>query len=71
MAHSIIFRFDRVTVIQSEYQADYVTLHGSRFPSPFPKVEDEKLTLSFAAEKGKGAEYVRNHFGIDPEVIKS
>lgn len=33
---------------------------------PFPK---EKLTLTFEATIGTGAEYVRNVFGIEPKII--
>lgn len=40
-------------------------------PSSMPKVTEQNLSLRFDAEYDKGAEYIRNTFGIEPEVISA
>lgn len=48
---------------------DTVFLHTD-FPSPFsPDVDDTPLAFSFSAPRNKGADYVRETFGIEPEII--
>ncbi len=41
---------------------------ATNLPSPFPSY-DERLVLSFETFKGNGVAYVKEHFGLDPEVI--
>lgn len=60
---------EKVTAVQSKYSMDYIVLH-TQLPSPFPKVSDQKLRLTFNVEQGKGPEYVLEHFGIEAEVVQ-
>lgn len=51
--------------------ADEVCLETTA-PSPYAEAFDPKqhpLTVTFKATKGTGADYVRENFGIEPEVI--
>lgn len=48
---------------------DSVSVHTD-LPSPFPAVSEQPLMLSFEVVKGSGVEYVREHFGVEPEVIQ-
>ena len=48
---------------------DHVSLHTD-MPSPYPpEVSTQPLIIDFQTTKGKGIEYVLEHFGIKPEVI--
>ena len=48
---------------------DKVSLHTT-LPSPYPpEVTTQDLMIDFDTKKGAGVDYVRKHFGIDPEVI--
>ena len=39
-------------------------------PSPYPtEVDDQDLSIDFATKKNSGVDYVREHFGIEPEII--
>jgi len=39
-------------------------------PPPFPlHVSDDDLNLTFEVVCGGGVDYVKKHFGIDPEVL--
>jgi hypothetical protein len=48
--------------------SDVISLQTD-FSSPRPKVDKQDLCLDFTAEKGTGADYVRKHFGIEPEIV--
>jgi hypothetical protein len=64
---TIHMRLRKATVVTGS--TDKVTLEIDRpssFPSAYP---NEPLNLSFEAEPGTGAEYVKLNFGIDAEVI--
>ena len=58
----------RATVVLTNHGKDRISL-DTEYPSPTPKVDPEPLSLTFEAEKGTGVEYVKNTFGIEPEVI--
>lgn len=48
---------------------DRVTIY-THMPSPFPpEVTKADLEIEFHVAKGAGVDYVREHFGVDPEVI--
>lgn len=48
---------------------DSVSIHTD-LPSPYPpEVSDQNLMIDFKTRKGAGIDYVREHFGIEPEVI--
>lgn len=48
---------------------DRVSIHTD-LPSPYPpEVSDQNLMIDFNTRKGAGIDYVREHFGIEPEVI--
>ena len=48
---------------------DKVSLHTT-LPSPYPKeVSTQDLVIDFDTTKSKGVDYVRKHFGIEPDVI--
>lgn len=48
---------------------DKVSLHTT-LPSPYPpEVTTQNLIIDFDTRKGAGVDYVREHFGIEPEVI--
>ena len=50
---------------------DQVSLQVDK-PSPFPpEVDDNPLHMSFEVVANHGAEYCREHFGIEPEVINT
>lgn len=51
--------------------ADKVSLQTD-LPSPFASwLPDEKLSLNFEVTKGLGAQYVRDNFGLEPEIINT
>ena len=60
--------FVSATVLESTLVADLVYLK-TELPSPMPGVTKALLHLSFEAEAGTGAAYVREHFGIEPEIV--
>ena len=48
---------------------DKVSIHTD-LPSPYPpEITTAGLMIDFDATKGTGVDYVRKHFGIEPEVI--
>lgn len=57
-------------VIRSGYN-DNISMETD-LPSPYlcDRDTDAKLFLGFDCAKGRGIEYVRAHFGIEPEVIE-
>ena len=56
-------------VIISEPGPDTVMLTYEA-PSPIWPFEKSELIMKFDAAKGKGVDYVREHFDIEPEVIE-
>lgn len=57
----------KILVIQDFYGPDYVYLI-SDLPSTMPNVTDEPLTAKVTVEHGKGVEYVRENFNMEPEI---
>ena len=62
-------KIKRVTVLERTHNADYVILHTDLPSAVFPW--DRHLSLTFECASGSGANYVREHFAIEPEVIGS
>jgi hypothetical protein len=64
----------QVVVIQATVMlqdgTDYVILK-TNLPSPWPTVDGNDLSLFFHTEHGKGEEFVKKNFSINPEVIDS
>lgn len=55
--------------VQITDSTDRVTIY-THMPSPFPpEITKDDLEIDFQVAKGSGTEYVREHFGIEPEVI--
>ena len=55
--------------VQITDSTDRVTIY-TYLPSPFPpEITKADLEIDFHVAKGSGIEYVREHFGVDPEVI--
>lgn len=55
------------TVIIFEAKMDSVCLTTDL---PGPVAFEKNLTLLFFASKGTGAEFVRKHFRIEPEIVR-
>jgi len=50
---------------------DSVSIHTD-LPSPYPaEVSTQDLMIDFQTRKGAGVDYVRENFGIEPEVINT
>jgi len=64
-----VIYFIHATVVVRRHQTDVVYVK-TNLASPL-NVDGEKhsLDLEFQAPKGGGAAYVREHFGLEPEVI--
>lgn len=60
--------FSKAQVILDKYGPDIVLL-WTDLPSSMPKVTKQNLSFKIEVEAGKGVEYVREHFHIEPEVI--
>jgi hypothetical protein len=64
------FKITKITVLLTE-GTDKVSVYTT-LPSPFPPaVSDQPLCMDFAVQCNKGVQYVRNNFGMEPEVIDS
>jgi len=50
------------------YGPDYIYLYTD-LPSTMPEVTKENLIAKVTAASGTGIQYVRDHFGIEPEVF--
>lgn len=62
-------RIDSVKVVQGRYGPDHIMIE-TNLPAgtyPFTGQADLKMTVA----QGSGVEYVRKHFGVEPEVIES
>lgn len=58
-----------ITVICRVVSTDRVCIHTT-LPSPFPpEVDDAPAVLTLEVQKGKGAQYVRDNFRIEPRVV--
>ena len=56
-----------VTIMDSG--TDEVTIYTD-LPSPYPaEVSTDNLTIDFPTKRNSGVDYVRDHFGIEPEII--
>ena len=56
-------------VIQLRCSPDYVYLHTD-LPGAFPQYAGQNLTLKFEAPIDFGIKYVKEHFGLDAEIVK-
>jgi hypothetical protein len=65
----ITLEIDRIAVLLSD-GADKVFINTT-LPSSMPKVSQQCLSMDFQTEIDTGIEYVRHHFGIEPEVINT
>lgn len=54
-------------VLLDHFGMDQIFL-TTTLPSSIPKLSNEEVTFQFRAEADTGADYVKKHFGIDPEV---
>lgn len=62
------FEILKVTIVINE-GTDKVLVKTS-LPCPYPPcITTDPLMMSFDITKGKGIDYVRKNFGIEPEVI--
>ncbi len=56
-------------VVMITNSTDRVTIYTD-LPSPYPaEITTDDLEIDFQTSKGRGVEYVREHFGIEPEVL--
>jgi len=54
-----------VTIVQQPGNTDWVHLQTD-LPGPFPaSIDPGNLTVKFEVPRGRGLEYVRDHFGDD------
>ena len=55
-----------VTITDS---TDRVSIY-TNFPSPYPpEISTEDLRIDFYTKKNSGVDYVRKHFGMEPEIL--
>jgi len=64
----IAIKITKAMVLIQPYGADLVFLH-TELPPNMPKITNQSPVLKFEVEMGKGIEYVRKVFGVDPKVI--
>ena len=57
-----------ITVLKVKDQMDQIFIHFVG-PSPFPKWISRSPILSISTSEGIGCDYVREVFGMEPEVI--
>ena len=60
----------RATVLVRRHRADMCNITVD-MPSSMPKVDEHPLSITFTAEADTGAQYVRDHFGVEPEIIQA
>ena len=60
---------EKAVVLLNPHGPDKIFLHTT-LPSSFPRVSEQSLVLSFEATADTGADYVREHFLMEPEVIQ-
>lgn len=67
---------NKLTIVKATvligHGADRVNLHTTSPCSFVPECipEQPRLVVQFEATRGTGAEYVRKHFGIEPQVVE-
>ena len=62
-------KINKITVLIRGWVTDFVSIQTT-LPSPFSKeVSSGFLVMKFETQKGKGVQYVRDNFNIEPEVI--
>lgn len=59
---------DAITVLKVKDQTDQIFIHF-KGPSPYPKWFSRSPILSMNVAEGSGVDYVRETFGMEPEVI--
>lgn len=64
----MIPRITKITVILQSQGTDLVCIHTDCPAAVYGK---ENMRMHFHAAHGTGAEYVRTHFGIEPEIIQT
>ena len=61
-------KITKVSVLQS-YGTDTISLY-TEYPCPYvPEYDDNPLCLTFSTTKGMGVDYIRENFGVEPEII--
>lgn len=60
----------KVTVVTRELGTDIITV-WTTLPPGCPGLDPTDASLTMDAAKGTGVQYVRDNFGIEPEVIES
>ena len=59
---------EKIVVLITD-STDHVHIH-TNFPSPYPpEFSSQDLSIDFQTGSGSGVDYVRKHFGIEPEII--
>jgi len=59
----------RICVLIRKGGTDIINIYTS-LPSSFPPgLSSDNLVLRFESQKGKGVEYVRKNFNIEPSII--
>jgi hypothetical protein len=61
-------KIKKISVVEGS-GTDLVTIFTDLPPALHPALSSGDLTLTFNAMHGTGAEYVRRHFNIEPEII--
>lgn len=70
MVIDLLLCIDKVIVQLMQHGTDRVSfVVNHEYPSPICCLPNELLHLSFDVIRNKGIEYVRNNFGIDPEIL--
>lgn len=59
---------DAITVLRVKDQTDQIFIHF-KGPPPYPKWIARSPILSMNVAEGSGVDYVRQAFGMEPEVI--
>lgn len=67
---TFLLKIEKSVVIQREHGSDHVILH-TNLPTAMPDITNEPLSLDFVVAKGDGVNYVKNVFGLEPEIIKA
>jgi hypothetical protein len=65
----ITLDIEKITVLLSN-SSDQISIQ-SNLPSSYPGFCSENMTLKIEAGHGQGIDYVKEHFGIEPEVINT
>ena len=62
---------EKVSVLIRKGHTDHVIVCIKNCPYPFEKFSTDKsnLDMQFEAPRGKGVEYVRKYFNVEPKII--